>query len=103
MHNQWSMVDEAFLEQNYGKLPIDVICVRLNRTFRAVTVKAHNLDLTKATKPWTNQEIRYLREWYKKLPIREICESMERTKGSVRKKAQYMNLMIPRGEKHEFA
>lgn len=84
-NKKWSNEDKAFVTKHYGKMNLNAICEKIDRTEDAVRqfASANNLTADFISIPWTREELLFLKKNYLKLPINDICSMLERTKGSV--------------------
>lgn len=71
---QWTEDDICFLKENYGKLSNKAIGLKLDRTAKAVSGKAHGLGLVKnpSCTNWTEEELDILKQNVSKLDYEEL-------------------------------
>jgi len=92
----WTREEEAYLEENYGKIPTSEIGEKLNRSMRSVQEKAKQLDLESDLRGpgrrWKKDELDFLKEEYENLGAAKIGRKLNRSKASVQGKARSLGL-----------
>lgn len=80
----WSKEEDKYLIDNYLVLDLDVIINHLNRTKRAIIVRAKKFELVKRpTKIWTSEEITEIKKLYPKYGSLETSKKLNRSFDSV--------------------
>jgi hypothetical protein len=69
----WSEENNKFLIDNYGKNTIKSIALRLNKSQKAVSEKAHRLGLNTSLVDLSDKELQYLKENYTKKTRKEVA------------------------------
>jgi hypothetical protein len=68
----WSIEDEQFIRDNYGKLPYAQMALELGRTEKAVRSRAKVLKIT-VSRSWSDTDLKLLRDQYPHTPTKEIA------------------------------
>jgi hypothetical protein len=93
----WTGAEDQFLRNNYGKLSIDEIATKLNRTFLGTYAHARALGMTGKNRPaqvvWTEEQIAYLKEHYKTTSKPELCEKLNKGSNGLYFKALELGLV----------
>jgi hypothetical protein len=89
MRRVWTENEIAFLRENYGKIPHEVIARELGRTPYAVRLKAQRLGIY--AKRWTPDKEEFLKKHYD-MPIEELCRILGETEKSIYMKALKLGL-----------
>ncbi|HID4612164.1 TPA: hypothetical protein ACXE89_001086 [Pluralibacter gergoviae] len=90
----WTTADRQFIHDNAGKLTAQQIAARLNRSCRAVRVKATRWGVSLLVIPsgaqgaptrrqWTKAERQFVRDHAGKLSTQEIADRLNRSRQSV--------------------
>ena len=87
----WSNSELDYLRLNYGKLSINDIAVKLNRTAKAVNHQAARLGLIEPK--WSDEQITFLKDNWVKLTSIELAKQLNKTKSAVEHKALRLNLI----------
>lgn len=93
---RWSGEEIEFLIKNYRRKKTDwkKINNKINRSRRAITIKASRLGLSKKQVSWTSEEIRKLRRHYINgtKNIFELSDELNKTVGAIRQKLHRSNI-----------
>lgn len=91
---RWTKEEEQFLRDNYGKYGPAYCAKTLNRAYKAVTVKASKLDLTKSLTKyrWSKQEDKFLIQNYSEYGADYCAENLDRSYESVLNRAWQLKL-----------
>lgn len=92
-NDSWSEKEIKFLKENYHKLPINEISRHLNRTEKAVQVKATKMYLYARSRMWSNIEDDILVA-NKHLTLSELSFILERTEKSIKHRAKELDVRI---------
>jgi len=96
----WSVEDEQYVRENYGKVSREEIAKWLNRTPAAVSTRAGSphwgpAPQRRSRKDWDPVEDAVLRESYGKTPTQTIGRALGRTVSSVHSRAHKLGLARP--------
>ncbi len=79
-------VQDPFLEEHYGRMPVREIARRLGRSEQAVKGRAHRKGL-KIKADWTDAEDDFLRAHYDEFTCAQLGRLLGRTAGAVKRQA----------------
>ena len=92
----WSSEETEYLKENYNKIPVKEIAIKLKRSQESVKHKAAALSLREKAKtahrPWTEKEVRYMERNYERQPASVTAKRLKRTIYSVRRKAETLKM-----------
>ena len=88
---QWTEEELNYIKDNYGKIPIKEISLKLNRSISSIKHKAER-DAIKSPREWTDEEIGYLKENYKTKTYKELSQHLNRTKSAIDLKINRLGL-----------
>lgn len=95
----WSAAEDAFLRENYERMPIRQIAESLRRSYQATTVRAGKLDVRTGTKvPWTKAEDDYLRANRAAMTASRLAADLGRPWPSVRTRVRALGLTNDKNE-----
>lgn len=89
---RWTKEEEQFLRDNYGEHGPTYCAKILNRAYKAVTVKASKLNLTKTKYWWSKQEDKFLTQNYSERGANYCAENLDRSYESVLNRAWQLSL-----------
>lgn len=90
--SKWTEEDEDYLRENYSRGKTGAICVKLGRTYSAVTTHAKRMGIPKLGIQWSKEEDDYLREHWPITATRVLVENMDRSGMAIDNRARMMNL-----------
>lgn len=92
--NRWTKDEIEYLRDNYKKLSLKELSVKLDRNTDAIKCKASSLKISVQPRFWTTEEDNYIRENYGKFPAKDIAEKLNRQYHAVRTRASDLNVPI---------
>lgn len=102
MAEKWTKDQINFLKNNYGVIPKEVLCEKLNRTWNSIRNKAIRENI-KSQREWAEEEIQYLKDNYKSKTYNEIAKTLGRSKAAVDLKINRLGLVKSKYEyNHNF-
>ncbi len=93
-HNTtWTKVDEGYLKQHYGTMPIETLMENLGRSKGTIYTKAHELGLSETIDPdWTDADVKYLTNNITTKKVADIAVHLDRTENAVAAKMRRMGI-----------
>lgn len=102
MAAKWTKDQIDFLKNNYGKIPKEELCQKLNKTWSSISHKAIRENIN-SPREWTEEELQYLKDNYKDKTYNEIAKVLGRSKSAVDLKINRLGLIKSKYEyNHSF-
>lgn len=99
--SKWTNEDVEYLEKNYPAAPFEEMTEYLNRSERAIRLKANSLGIARTKREytrWTREDVLYLQGSYGYIDTESIARKLGKSIESVRHKAYKLNLFKHRIE-----
>lgn len=90
---RWSYTEEKFLKENYKAFSLTDLAKKLNRSYKAVSIKLNRFKLNKKPSYTPKDEI-FILENYPKLSIKEIAKKLNRSTKTLYEKLFRMKISI---------
>jgi len=89
----WTKEEVRILKRHYTKMGAVGLMEKLDRTDRAITIKAHTLGLLKKIlRQWSEADVKRLKKYYPKMSSRKVAEKLGRTTRAIDIKASKLGL-----------
>lgn len=93
MHGRkWTRNEQAYLRNNYAKIPVKRIALHLDRSRTAIYDKARSLKLQSNWRKWTEDQTMYLKRNYGKMLTKNIALHLNKSRSSIKNKIRRLNL-----------
>lgn len=92
MGKKWTDKEINFLEENYGKMPIDILIKELNRTDDAIKRKASYLNLTNSKVEWKTSDDAFIKGNYKVMSYKEMAVVLGKSPSSLSKRGKFLGI-----------
>ena len=89
----WSKEEEIFLLDNFDKISLSEISFHLNRSLKAVSLKASRLGIIENGSLWSHKEDEILKE-YRNLSVHELSFLLNRSSKAIKHRASKLGLKL---------
>lgn len=91
-NKHWSDEDIQYLNDNYGKVAIEELALRLERSVDSIRWQATQLQLADKKSYWTKEEVLFLAQYCTSLTYQDMADKLGRTVRSVAHKIHNLKI-----------